>query len=59
MNIIYSIMVGNNNLIGIKSSIHKNKRIYLDTKNKMIFYKIIENKKIKIQDEYKYKFTNE
>ena len=45
--------------IGIKSSIHKNKRIYLDTKNKMIFYKIIENKKIKIQDEYKYKFTNE
>jgi hypothetical protein len=45
--------------IGIKSSIHKNKRMYLNIKNKMIFYKIIENEKIKIQDEYKYKFTYE
>jgi len=42
--------------IGIKSSIHKNKRVYLDKKNKIIFYKIIEDEKIKIQDEYKYKF---
>ncbi len=45
------------NQIGIKCTIHRNNRIYLDQKNKEIFYRIILENNIEIQNEYVYKFS--